>query len=354
MAKLTASERASFYYMIWLRQLQEEGPQRLYILYGQEDYLQEQFLQEIQKCCLGSQDAGAFGLRIFKGALPDLQTLRQAVDAVPFLSPRSLVIWRDANLGTLNAGAQNELADILSSIPEDTTVVLSLEPGTKPDRRMKSIKRIMDRAVCLEFRDLKDVPWNDRDTQHVNDGILESWVKAQFSGFHKKISDATVEYLVFLCGSHMRTLRQEIEKIALYAKETEVRREDIDAVATRAPEAVVFAVGDHVAEKNTAGALLAVQDLLANRDVTPVLLLTLLGRQMRQLYCAKTAPELLSRLVKSNNVAKRLKRQAAKFSENQLSRSLLLCAETDYAMKSGGGDAAGLLKLLIIRMVADL
>lgn len=354
MIKLTDAEIASFYYIRWLQELRDNGPKPLYLLYGEEDYLRDQFLAEIRKSCLGVEDSGAFGLRVFKGTLPDLQLLRQAVDAVPFLTPRSLVIWQDADLGVLNAAAQKELADILTSIPADTTVVLSLESASGPDRRAKSVKRITESAVCLEFKNLKDVPWNDDKTRHVNDGILDIWVKKQFKEYQKKISSDRVEELVFLCGSQMRTLRQEIEKIAMYAKEEQIRSEDIEAVATRTPEAQIYAVSNHVAEKDAGSALLAVQALLSNRDNTPVRLLWYVGKQMRELYCAKTAPELLPRLVKSVGAERRLKRQARKFSTDQLRRALRLCAETDYAMKSSGADAAGRLEYLIVRMVADL
>lgn len=61
MIKLTDAEIASFYYIRWLQELRDNGPKPLYLLYGEEDYLRDQFLAEIRKSCLGVEDSGASG-----------------------------------------------------------------------------------------------------------------------------------------------------------------------------------------------------------------------------------------------------------------------------------------------------
>lgn len=65
------------------RTLREQGPGRLYLLWGREDYLREQYLLELKKLCLpGGEDD--FSYHRFDGAELDFQALADAVDAVPF------------------------------------------------------------------------------------------------------------------------------------------------------------------------------------------------------------------------------------------------------------------------------
>ena len=73
-----------------VRSLREQGPGRLYLLWGREDYLREQYLLELKKLCLpGGEDD--FSYHRFDGAELDFQALADAVDAVPFLTERTLI-----------------------------------------------------------------------------------------------------------------------------------------------------------------------------------------------------------------------------------------------------------------------
>ena len=77
-------------YNAQVRTLRERGPGRLYLLWGREDYLREQYLMELKKLCLpGGEDD--FSYHRFDGAELDFQALADAVDAVPFLSERTLI-----------------------------------------------------------------------------------------------------------------------------------------------------------------------------------------------------------------------------------------------------------------------
>ena len=77
-------------YKVQLRALRQQGPGRLYLLWGREDYLREQYLLQLKKLCIpGGEDD--FSYRRFDGAELDFQALADAIDAVPFLSERTLV-----------------------------------------------------------------------------------------------------------------------------------------------------------------------------------------------------------------------------------------------------------------------
>ena len=52
MARKSAKEENKVNYNAEVRVLKEQGPERLYFLWGPEDYLREQFLLTLKKRCL--------------------------------------------------------------------------------------------------------------------------------------------------------------------------------------------------------------------------------------------------------------------------------------------------------------
>ena len=87
----------------------------------------------------------------------------------------------------------------------------------------------------------------------------------------------------------MSRLIPEIEKIAAYAKGDKVTQEDVEAVANHIPEAVVFEMTELIAQKKNNSALSVLSELLSDKNNEPIMMLAVLGKQMRQLYAARLA-----------------------------------------------------------------
>ena len=88
MAKKKGSNEPKLNYKTELRLAGESGPARLYVLSGTEDYLREYFLSSLKKIVL-PEGEDSFSFRRLNGPDIDAQTLREAVDAAPFLTERS-------------------------------------------------------------------------------------------------------------------------------------------------------------------------------------------------------------------------------------------------------------------------
>ena len=69
MAKKSKTEE-KLNYKAEVKELRELGPERLYFLWGPEDYLREQYVSEIKKICIPEGDE-SFSYRLIDGA--DLQ-----------------------------------------------------------------------------------------------------------------------------------------------------------------------------------------------------------------------------------------------------------------------------------------
>lgn len=339
-----AKETKKTDYAAELRELKTSGAQRLYTLWGAEDYLRESYFSELKKLCLeggGEQ----FNHHRLNGASLDIKKLAEATDALPFLSEHTLVEVRDFEINSCKDEQAERLKEIVSDIPEYTTLVFILPTGYEPDGRLATIKTLKKLGKAIEFS-----------TQPQS--LLIKWITRRFEALGKSIGRAECEKLIFTSGELMTRLIPEIEKIASYVKGDTIEADDIEKLAQRIPEASIFEMTDALAAKNFDRAAAIMAELLQSGE-HPIKILAMIGYQMRKLLSAKIAKETgqgSAFLAESCDVksfmADRMIRSAAGFSLEQLKKAVELCAESDYRMKSSSEDDEDILKELLLRMAA--
>ena len=77
MARKNAKEETKLNYGAEVRSLKDGGPASLYLLWGPEDYLREQFLNELRKACL-PEGEDSFSFKRMNGPELDPLELQQA------------------------------------------------------------------------------------------------------------------------------------------------------------------------------------------------------------------------------------------------------------------------------------
>jgi DNA polymerase-3 subunit delta len=288
----------------------------------------------------------AFNLHTFSGRETEVQALSEAVDALPMMSERTLVVVSDYDLYKASADARDALAALFSALPAYCCLVFIYDVlEYKPDARTKLAAAVKEHGSVVKF-----------ERQEQND--LTDWIARRFRALGHEIDTRDAQYLIFLCGDLMNGLLSEIGKIGAYAKGKRVTREDIDAVAIPQVDAVVFQMTDAVARKEFDRAASILGDLLRMQE-TPIMLLAVLGRQLRQIYTARLAldrgkgADYLMKLwgMRSGYPAEKLLDSAKRVSLPWCRRAVRRCAETDLAMKSvTGGDAQQMLISLLLEL----
>ncbi len=343
MAKKSKTEE-KLNYKAEVKELREYGPERLYFLWGPEDYLREQYVTEIKKICIPEGEE-SFSYRLIDGAALQFNDFRDAVDALPFMSERTLVEIRDAKL--------NQLADsdsyikLFSDIPDYCTVVFVQGVSYEPDGRLKLTKALREKGKELHFT---------RQSQ----GALVDWIIRRFAAAGKAVELEAAQRLMFISGELMSGLIPEIEKVAAYAKGEKVTVSDVEAVANRIPEAIIFDMTDFISQKKYNSAMAVLSELLSDKKQEVIPMLGMLGKQMRQLYVARLAVEkgldtkfiMESCGMKNEYPARLLLASARGFSLAQLKRSVEICVETDYMLKSSGISDRELFKDAVLRIAA--
>ena len=340
-----------------------------YLLYGPEKYLLDHYSRELRSAVLGAED-DPFNLRQLEGKNLDLQELSEAVDAYPSFAERSLIEVRDyeffptakkkkaeqedqkeqeAREDTEAKADLKRLFSILEDLPEYCCLVFLYDTvDFNPDKRKKKLwEQLTELVTVVEF------PLQGQ-------GELTRWIRKHFAARGKEISTEDASYLLFVCGSQMDNLTNEIGKVAVYARDRRVRREDIDAVVIPVVEAQAYKLTDAIAARDFERAAELMYKLF-QLNMQPTALNAMIGSQLRKLYAARLVKEAggnastLMQLIGDNNSygASQNLRICTSFPEAWYLRMIRLCAETDLRFKSSQADPEDLLRSLFVTMVSE-
>ena len=330
-----------------IKKLNSTEPGRVYLVYGEEDYLVSLYLNELRNRILPGGDDG-FSYKLFSSPDPDINEVSEAVDAVPFLSERTLVELKDPDLNKYKDS--EKLCSILSDVPDYCSVIISLSSGRTPDKRLKIYKKLNEISTVIVF-------------DYQNGSPLFSWIKRRFKAEGKVISSELCERLIFISGSGMSGLIPEISKIAAYSKETEITLDDIETVAHHIPEADIYKMTDLLADGNISSAADILSDLLFYKDNEPIAINALMASGFKRMYAAKLADKYgkgwgflrKTGVVKHDFVAERTFAIAKKLKSSTIKRIVSVCADADFAMKSSAGEESEeILKETFARIAAEV
>ena len=326
------------------RALKEGTLGRLYVFHGEETYLREYYLNEMKKVLLPA-GLDAFNLHTVAGKDCTPEALAQKIDCFPMMSERTMILVTDYDLTSGGEDTREALIGLFADLPDYCCLVFlyDLIPY-KMDARTKMAAALKQYAQVVHF-------------QRQEQGDLVDWIGRRFKAAGKSIGTEEARYLLFLCGDLMTNLITEIDKISAYAKAQRITKEDIDAVAVPVVDAVVFRMTEAIVQGNFDRAATVLSDLLGAQEA-PIMILSVLGKNLRDLYTARLAREtgkntawlMEQRGFKNSWPAEKLMDNARRFSLNWCRNALSRCAETDLAMKSYGGNERDLLIALLLEL----
>ena len=317
-------------------------PGRLYIFHGEETYLRDYYLDKLRDTVL-TGGLGEFNRHDLDAKGMNPHALEEAVDCLPMMAERTLVLVTDYDLFKAGERDREEYIRILSNLPDYCCLVFLYDLiDYKPDARTKLAQTVKKSGTAVNF-----VRQGQRE--------LTDWVRRHFKALGKEIDPRLCGELIFLCGDLMHNLQQEIGKIGTYAKGPAITRADIEAVATPQLDAVVFRIADAIGEKNYDKAAKILGELYQMQK-SPYEILSALSKQLRQLYSARLALDgrrnaaWVAQLWGMRYPADRLMVSARRFSLPWCRRAVARCAQTDLAMKSTGQDPKELLTTLLLEL----
>ena len=363
---------------------------RVYLLYGDEAYLVQQYRQRLIRAACREGDS--MNLNIHREGRIDFGALQDEVLAMPFFAEYRMIVLDDTKLFRAkknsgkpveegsDAGEEEETADgeeglpapgtgtasdmtdselgaaiaaFLPRIPETSIVVFVEQPDEKKpggqkgktsvDKRGKLYKAVTKYGLAVEF-----TPPDDE--------MLRKWVLGKLGAEKISITRGTLDTFLAMTGNDMSHISTETEKLISYAgKGGVIRAEDVQALTSEILEGKIFRMLDLISQGERKSALDLYNDLLELKEPT-VKILILLMRQFDRLLQVRmvmdsggSARLVAEELGMQTWQAEKLVRQAHSFTTDALRKIVERCADMQERAQSGRIDMRIGLELLILR-----
>lgn len=295
----------------------------VHAILGPDSFLAEEALERVLSGALGPDREGA--LQVLHG---DETTWGRLADAARtgslFVTKRAIVVRGAEAL----KGDEEAVGAYLDGPSPDVTLVLM---AARPDRRRTAWKRVTAKATVHSAEPKKGQ-------------ALRAYVADHLRRRGLRLGPDALEELIERVGQDLRRLMGEVDKLTAWAGgERAITAEDVAAVCGRGMARPLYRLGDAIAGRDAAGALVLVEELIESGEDAPLVLGALHRslRQMRALLAMREAraprEEMAARLLPANMAFKlpALLEASRLWSEEELARALRAVAAADRRVKTG-------------------
>ena len=308
---------------------------QVYLLYGEENYLKQQYKEKLKKALVQEDDSMNFSM--FEGKKTEPKAIIDLAETMPFFADRRVIFLEDTGFFKNQCG---DLPEYMAELPEYICMVFIENDVDKRNRMYKAVKKY-GRAVEFGVQD---------------SNTIMRWVLGMMKREGKKITQKDMELFLSKTGTDMGNIRMELEKLISYTVGRDVvTAADIQAVCTTQTTNKIFDMVRAVTEKNQKRALDLYYDLLTLRE-PPMRILFLLAKQFRQICLTKkmsqeglSQTEIASKLGVPSFVVRNLASCARSYTVEELENAVRDLVDAEEAVKTGTlGDVLSV-ELLIVK-----
>lgn len=305
----------------------------VYLLYGEETFLLESILKKI-KINFGELVKGINYVQIDE---TNIKELIQDIETPAFGYEKKLIIAKNTGLFNKEGkGKKNTLTELNTKISDyisknidiinESVVIAFIESNIEKNSLYKTIEKY---GIVCEFEKQNPAQIIDR---------LKSICKA----YKVEIEDSVAKYLIETCGTNMQDLINEIRKLIEYVGEGDkIKKEEIDLLAIKQIDSVIFDLTDSLGNKNISKAINTLNGLIYNKEPVQKILITLYNH-FKKLYivklsekCNRNIAECLNLKQNQMFLVNKYKTQAKYFNESELREILRELIELDVNYKKG-------------------
>ena len=294
---------------------------RVYLLYGEENYLKQQYKEKLKRALIQEEDNMNFSL--FEGKKTEPKVVIDLAETMPFFSDRRVIFLEDT--GFFKNQCQ-DLPEYIGELPEYICMVFIENDVDKRNRMYKAVKKY-GRVVEFNIQD---------------SNTIMRWVLGNMKREGKKITQKDMELFLSKTGTDMGNIERELEKLLCYTMGREIiTAEDIQSICTTQITNHIFDMIRAVTDKNQKRALDLYYELLALKE-PPMRILFLLARQFNLIMQVK---ELSKEGFDQAQIAKKAGIQpfvvknyltyARRYSAEELRQTVEECVMTETKVKTG-------------------
>ena len=294
----------------------------IYYLYGDESFLIEETLKELEAAALG-EGLRDFNLNTYYASEVDASQVRDAVETLPMMSRVRVVILKEAH--EFNDKDWEQLMPLIDHPVESAALICV---ASKIDKRKKYIKRLMEKGVVVEFK-------------RPYDNQVPDWIVSIAKKHGLKLSSDAVSMMHELVGSNLQDINSEMQKLAQFVGEKKnVQVSDVSAVVSRIRVESVFDLTDAIGYNDRPRALFCLANLLENGQ-SEVGVIALVARHVRILKLVTegmkeglSGPRLCQRAGVAPFFLKSYVDQSRHWNDRKIDNTFQALLDTDRALKA--------------------
>ncbi|WHH60436.1 DNA polymerase III subunit delta [Petroclostridium sp. X23] len=311
---------------VFKKRLKDGSLSGIYLFCGQEDFLKDYYINQLRHAAV-DETLKDFNYYYFEGKGIDLRQVEDAVESLPVMAERKLLVIKDSEIFKSPKAADKIFwENCLGDIPSYVCIAFYEK---EIDKRSKLFNIIKKNGLILEFKFQKIVD-------------LVNWVARVLKSYHKNMQKEDIYYFLQHCDAGMVGIKNEIDKLVHFAanKET-ISRKDIDAVCSRSVESRVFNMIDALMENKMQQAFQLLEDMKMLKE--PVIkILSLLSKHYADLLKVKLLLEqgagnekIVSETGVPHFAVRKYIQQSYGFSIDRLHTILKECLKIDSDIKTG-------------------
>jgi len=334
-----------------------------YIFHGEDEFSRSAALDKI-KAKMGDPSMVSLNTTRLDGKKVTLAELKHVCDTIPFMTKRRLVIVegllarldpsasrsKGAKEGrkasSADAAFSEELLHYLPTLPDSTALVF-LESVSLPARNpfVSLARQSRDKGYVREY----STPQGDK---------MIDWITRRVKQQGATIHPAAARELATYAGSSLRSLEQELDKLATYVgRGGEIELEHVHLLVSPTWQANIFHMVDALGERRTHKALPLLHRLLEYQE-PPLRILAMITRQFRMLLQFRQLREegrsdqQIQEItgIRHRFILDKISRQARNFTLPQLRAIYHRLLEIDQQIKTGRIDPVLALDLLVVEV----
>ncbi|HEX8993228.1 MAG TPA: DNA polymerase III subunit delta [Anaerolineales bacterium] len=308
------------------------------LLYGNDEFAMRRRAGEFESAFSDATSASMNTARLEARTMID-DDLNNAVNAMPFLAERRLVLLSGPSVRYSNPQSRKKFCEFLEKVPPTARLVIienvdlknykDKARQEKEDEKHWLVKWIKKAGLGLERFSLP-AQWE-----------MTGWIIRQTKEQGGQMDQAAAARLAEMVGPDTRQAAQEISKLLAYVNWARpIGLEDVQAASIVTAESDIFAMVDALAQGNARVAQHSMHDLLENHDAFG--LWPMVIRQFRLLLLARETMdggggvrEVQQSLGVPEFVARKVFEQARRFNLSTLEKIYHRLLEIDEAAKTG-------------------
>lgn len=298
----------------------------VYLLYGEDNYLKNEFVKKAKKS-FGELQLGINYIQIDES---NVNNVISDIETPAFGYERKMIIVKNANLMQKKNAISDKLSEYLNDADKqilDSIELIIVEDSVEKNALFNTISKM---GMIKEFNE-----------QKISQLITK--VKSISAAYGVQIQENVAQYFIECTGTNMEDIINEIRKLIEYAgKGGTIKKEDIDSLTIKKSESVIFDLTDNLGKKNIHEAINVLHDLIYAKEPVQKILV-MLYNHFKKLYIVQ--------LSNGQNVAQNLKlkpnqtflvskyqNQAKFFTQDEIRNLLNEFMYIDEASKSGNLD----------------